>query len=387
MSKNHPIREVPRESGVVGDSNCVSQIDGKSFDDDLLMQPKAQDQVRNIENKSLKENSSKVLPSTELNDKATVKTREGHDGPVTTRVDERNHLEWKRVDYQDGRHLTINYEKGMPVKLTRPDGYAFVKNEKGTWDFKSPDIKDIDGKILEPGEVLWNARKFSVKLHDGRDGIHEKGSVTYKVNNTSEKKIDAEGKYHDLGKVAAKKETISNKPEDNPKSDNKKSADITQNSEIPGGNVVALSIHPEQWVSGKDESYKGKNLSSKPVEVPASYYADKFHGRKTSNGETFNMNKMTCAYIGLPFGTELEVTNPKNGKSCIVRVNDHGPYHGNRVIDLSKAAMAKLDGIGPGVINVTARIINRLKHKPEKAQETAYLPTHNTLTLKPEDKR
>jgi rare lipoprotein A len=78
----------------------------------------------------------------------------------------------------------------------------------------------------------------------------------------------------------------------------------------------------------------------------ASFYADKFHGRKTASGEPFNMNAMTCAHKTLPFGTKLMVKNAKTGKSCVVTVNDRGPYSGNRVLDLSREAARRIGMTG-----------------------------------------
>lgn len=93
--------------------------------------------------------------------------------------------------------------------------------------------------------------------------------------------------------------------------------------------------------------------------VTASYYAEDFHGKRTSNGERFNMNDYTCAHKSLPFGTILRVTNIANGKTCDVRVNDRGPFVATREIDLSKAAAVKLDMIGSGTAKVQLEIIKR----------------------------
>ncbi|MBP5451861.1 MAG: septal ring lytic transglycosylase RlpA family protein, partial [Treponema sp.] len=84
----------------------------------------------------------------------------------------------------------------------------------------------------------------------------------------------------------------------------------------------------------------------------ASYDADKFHGRKTSNGEIFNMYALTAAHKTLPFNTKVKVTNLTNGKSVIVRINDRGPFVKGREIDLSKAAASKLDMIKSGTAKV-----------------------------------
>ena len=93
--------------------------------------------------------------------------------------------------------------------------------------------------------------------------------------------------------------------------------------------------------------------------VTASYYAEDFHGKKTSNGERFNMNDLTCAHKSLPFNTILKVTNLANGKSVEVRVNDRGPFVLNREIDLSKAAAVKLGMIGSGTTKVKLEIVKK----------------------------
>lgn len=84
----------------------------------------------------------------------------------------------------------------------------------------------------------------------------------------------------------------------------------------------------------------------------ASWYGPGFHGKKTASGEIYNQSALTTAHKTLPFGTMLRVT--LNGKSVVVRVNDRGPYHGNRVLDLSKAAAQRIGLIGPGVATVCA---------------------------------
>lgn len=90
-----------------------------------------------------------------------------------------------------------------------------------------------------------------------------------------------------------------------------------------------------------------------------SYYAGDFHGKKTSNGEYFNMNDLTCASKSLPFNTILKVTNLSNGKSVQVRVNDRGPFVPGRELDLSKAAAIKLDMIKSGTAHVKIEIVKR----------------------------
>ncbi|OHX65535.1 septal ring lytic transglycosylase RlpA family protein [Flammeovirga pacifica] len=89
----------------------------------------------------------------------------------------------------------------------------------------------------------------------------------------------------------------------------------------------------------------------------ASYYANKFHGKKTANGERFNMYGYTCAHRELPFDTYLKVTNLKNNKWVVVRVNDRGPFKAHRIIDLSKASAAKIDMVKDGIGNVKIEVL------------------------------
>ncbi len=81
----------------------------------------------------------------------------------------------------------------------------------------------------------------------------------------------------------------------------------------------------------------------------ASYYADKFNGRRTANGEIFRQRKKTAASKTLPFGTIVKVKNLSNGKTVKVRINDRGPFVEGRIIDLSKKAAKKIDMIRAGV--------------------------------------
>jgi rare lipoprotein A len=88
-----------------------------------------------------------------------------------------------------------------------------------------------------------------------------------------------------------------------------------------------------------------------------SYYAEKFHGRKTANGEIYDMYGYTAAHKSLPFNTILEVTNLKNGKTVRVRVNDRGPYKKGRILDLSLSAAEKIGLVKSGVTQIEAKII------------------------------
>lgn len=89
----------------------------------------------------------------------------------------------------------------------------------------------------------------------------------------------------------------------------------------------------------------------------ASWYGPGFHGQATANGETYNQNALTAAHRTLPFDTIVRVLNLENGKNVVVRINDRGPYVGNRIIDLSYRAARDIDMIGPGTARVRVEVL------------------------------
>lgn len=93
----------------------------------------------------------------------------------------------------------------------------------------------------------------------------------------------------------------------------------------------------------------------------ASYYADKFKGRRTASGEKFRQHKLTAAHKSLPFGTKVKVKNLSNGHTVKVRVNDRGPFVPGRIIDLSKKAARRLGIIQSGTANVEITYKKRRK--------------------------
>ena len=109
----------------------------------------------------------------------------------------------------------------------------------------------------------------------------------------------------------------------------------------------------------------------------ASWYGHPYHGRQTSNGETYDMNKMTAAHTRLPFGTWVSVKNLKNGRSTQVRINDRGPFTARYIIDLSRAAASEIQMIGVGTVRVRLTVIdgpdgkrNRSKRSRRSAKAT-----------------
>lgn len=104
----------------------------------------------------------------------------------------------------------------------------------------------------------------------------------------------------------------------------------------------------EVKASGKNKAFSGN----------ASWYGPGFDGRKTASGERFNMMKLTAAHLRLPFNTKVLVEDPRTGNTVIVRVNDRGPYHAKRIMDLSKGGAIKLGTISRGVTFVDCMILD-----------------------------
>jgi rare lipoprotein A len=117
---------------------------------------------------------------------------------------------------------------------------------------------------------------------------------------------------------------------------------------------------PPARVPGQPKPYRVNGIWYQPIpdahgfkqRGTASWYGKKFHGRRTSNGETYNMYGISAAHKTLPFGTMVRVTNLENGRRLDIRINDRGPFAKGRIIDLSYGAAEKLGVVGPGTAPV-----------------------------------
>jgi rare lipoprotein A len=114
-----------------------------------------------------------------------------------------------------------------------------------------------------------------------------------------------------------------------------------------GGLVVSCSGHRRAQISGV--GYQQKGL--------ASWYGPGFHGKRTANGEVYDMNALTAAHRSLPFDVIVEVQNLDNGASVLVRINDRGPFVRGRIIDLSREGAKRLGMLGPGTARVKLRVV------------------------------
>ncbi|ART79822.1 septal ring lytic transglycosylase RlpA family protein [Oceanisphaera avium] len=138
-------------------------------------------------------------------------------------------------------------------------------------------------------------------------------------------------------------------PEDAPKLDHVKNAVPRYEPYTRGGNKNYNVWGQDYEVWQEVESYRDEGM--------ASWYGAKFHGFETSNGEVYDMYAMTAAHKNLPLPSFVRVTNKANGKQVIVRVNDRGPFHEGRVIDLSYAAAYKLGMLATGTAPVKVELI------------------------------
>ncbi|WP_120715849.1 septal ring lytic transglycosylase RlpA family protein [Tsuneonella amylolytica] len=116
----------------------------------------------------------------------------------------------------------------------------------------------------------------------------------------------------------------------------------TSFSAVPAPSTAFVAVASAVDIAAIEPAVEAEDEGRSIAGGVASFYADKFNGRRTASGEAFSNSGLTAAHRTLPFGTRLRVTNPSNGKSVVVRVNDRGPFHGNRVLDVSRAAASEL---------------------------------------------
>ena len=143
-----------------------------------------------------------------------------------------------------------------------------------------------------------------------------------------------------------------------------------------GGNKPSYEVWGKTYhVLPSAEGYKERG--------GASWYGAKFHGHKTSNGETYNMYEMSAAHKSLPLPTYAKVTNLDNGRSVIVRINDRGPFHEGRIIDLSYAAAKKLGYYSSGIAHVEVEAITVAPNSTHGAAPAPAATSNPVETAKP----
>jgi rare lipoprotein A len=138
----------------------------------------------------------------------------------------------------------------------------------------------------------------------------------------------------------------------------------TQPSAAPAENAGGATSNPAPPPAAAARPGKHSKTPPAPAgyseEGNASWYGFPFNGRRASNGEIYDMNKLTAAHRTLPFETVVRVTNLNNGKTTTVRITDRGPFVDNRIIDLSQAAAREIESIGPGVVPVRLEVLGNV---------------------------
>ncbi|PRY14882.1 rare lipoprotein A [Pontibacter ummariensis] len=117
--------------------------------------------------------------------------------------------------------------------------------------------------------------------------------------------------------------------------------------------IIFLIIGVSQPLLAQNNSSKAKTQKG-----AASWYGSRYHGKKTSSGELYNKYEMTAAHKTLPFGTKVKVTNLANNESVVVRINDRGPFVGDRIIDVSEAAAKELEFHSKGIGRVKIEVLD-----------------------------
>lgn len=155
--------------------------------------------------------------------------------------------------------------------------------------------------------------------------------------------------------------------------------------------ALLLVLVATAWLlGGCGGSRRAKRVKLPPPVTPrlgwtevgvASWYGHPYHGRTTSNGETYDMNKMTAAHKRLPFDTWVRVRNLGNGKTTQVRINDRGPFVGNRIIDLSRAAATDIQMISAGTARVRLTVIRSPRRNRRGARRPAERRAENRFDV------
>lgn len=257
-----------------------------------------------------------------------------------------------RAHSHSGRQATTVYVRNIPVvtflgaesSASAPTGIKVASVDSKPGSFAQPEANSVN-------DPVWRATKIAAKLNQ----LEEEGldAKTIKVV-WSEKRqsyLIRSGKQH-LIEVTSRNTLLPNAN----KNAGKDALQIANRLRYQLGRVEAL-----KEIEGLPKPKDTQTIAMGPVRFQmqgmASWYGPGFHGNLTANGERYNQYALTAASKTLPFGTRVRVTNLDNGRSVVVRVNDRGPYVGDRVIDLSMGAAQILGTISSGVSSVRLEVL------------------------------
>ncbi|MBF2029331.1 MAG: septal ring lytic transglycosylase RlpA family protein [Oscillatoriales cyanobacterium C42_A2020_001] len=230
---------------------------------------------------------------------------------------------------------------------------SFTLSEPSLDSFKLEALDDASAKA----NPVWRATVIAARINQlHRDGIGAE-SITVGWDNQQKEATSGDRFVIKTNRVAIAlidSNTILPDTTRNPEQD---ALQATNRLRRVLGNAAPL-----REIDGQPGARGGQEFSMGPIRMRltgfASWYGPGFHGNQSASGERFNQHAMTAAHRTLPFGTRVLVTNLDNGQSVVVRINDRGPFHGNRVIDLSTAAARVLGLIQSGVAPVRLDVID-----------------------------
>ena len=185
-----------------------------------------------------------------------------------------------------------------------------------------------------------------------------------------------------LNEVSAETATIREKKQTQAKTEVSQDYRLALNSR---GELSEEKLHPtanKSYNIGGITYQPGQNVTAFAQEGNASWYGKPFHGRKTASGERFDMYELTAAHRTLPIPSYVKVTNLKNGKEVVVKINDRGPFHGKRVLDLSFGAAKELDFLKSGTAKVKIERVFPAQNEPVKELLVAQTKKPVYVTLK-----
>lgn len=210
----------------------------------------------------------------------------------------------------------------------KTDAVAVVLKDKKTTKDSTPEPENSKKQTASESNKNQSEKNNSRATTDSKDS---KGSDSLKSNSKEETK-------HGVKSKLAQAENV------------------VSNIGSTGKKGLKSIISVPKKIFGKAMSFRPSGQTETGI---ASYYGHPWHGRRTASGEIYDMYSMTAAHKTLPFGTHVRVTNLRNGRNCIVRINNRGPYSRGRIIDLSHAAASQLGMMGAGISRVKLDILRR----------------------------
>jgi rare lipoprotein A len=230
---------------------------------------------------------------------------------------------------------------------------------------------DSEARLETDLTITSNPLNIDKELKQLSLSSSDKGNLSSSISVNTNK--NEENKSSDILKTSSLENNINNLPKSvtNPINTNLNNSDFSSNSTNLNDKDSSKSDRKIVDIINDKISQTSESISqnvSQTVEIVknslqkgvSSWYGKQFHGKKTASGEKFNMFSYTAAHRTLPLGTYVKVTNPKNNKTAIVKINDRGPFARSRILDLSFVAAKDLDIISHGHAPVSIEVVKQV---------------------------